>query len=146
MSYLSTRYANVDDFLDLLGLSDSQKREISEEQHNRYSHWVLEGQNNTEAAIADISDDISITPNTPAFTFAKNAVINWALYKKRAKDGSQTKDDAKEDFKMNIEFLRNVITKERSDRVKAVIIEGPTRKNPNILLPSQLDTQFYGSS
>lgn len=143
MAFTSERYASVDDFLDLLGLTDTQKREITEEQRNRYGRWITEGLNNTEAAIADVIEDDTIDKGTPAFTFAQNSVLNWALYKKRAKDGSQTKDDAKEDFKMNIEYLRNVITKERGERVKAVVIQGDTRANPNILLPSQLDTQFF---
>ncbi len=144
--YVSLKYANVNDFCDELGITDGQWQALSEEQRNRYSRWVLEGQNKVEAKIIDINPTTSIAKNSDAFTFAFNAVINWALYRKRSKDGSKTKDDAKDDFKSDIEDLRRTLTKDRGTRVKMVAILGKSFKQPNILLPSQLDTEFYGES
>lgn len=144
--FVSFKYANVEDCLEELGLSDQQIKDVKEEPRNRFQRWVLAGQNNVEGAIAKLNPGTRIEKNTPAFTYARNAVINWFLYKKRAKDGSKTKDDAKEDYKLNIEYLKNVLQSDRGTRVKMVSILGPSQKNPNILLPSQLDTAFYGEA
>lgn len=144
--FVSFKYANVDDCLEELGFSDEQIKDVKEKPRNRYGTWVLQGQNNVEGAIAKVNPDSRIEKNTPAFTYARNAVINWFLYKKRAKDGSKTKDDAKEDYKLQIEYLLNVLTKDRGTRVKLASILGKSPKNPNILLPSQLDTAFYGQT
>lgn len=144
--FVSFKYANVEDCLEELGLSDQQIKDVKEEPRNRYQRWVLAGQNNVEAAVAKVNPEARIEKNTQAFTYARNAVINWFLYKKRSKDGSKTKDDAKEDFKMNIEDLKTILIRDRGTRVKMVGILGRSQKNPNILLPSQLDTAFYGQT
>lgn len=144
--FVSYKYANVEDCLEELGLSDQQIKDVKEEPRNRYGTWVLQGQNNVEGAIAKVNPDARIEKNTDAFTFARNAVLSWFLYKKRAKDGSKTKDDAKDDYKLQIEYLINVLTRDRGTRVKMASILGPSQKNPNILLPSQLDTAFYGQT
>jgi hypothetical protein len=144
--HVSEKYAIVEDFLDELGLTEAQIKALSEQRRNRYQTWVLQGQNNVEAAIAKINPDITIADNTPQYTFARNAVLAWALYKKRQKDGSPSKDDAKADYDLEIEYLTNVLQSDRGSRVKAVAILGKSQRNSNILLPSQLDTEFYGKA
>ena len=140
--YVSMKYANVKDFAEELSISAEDINKLDEETRSRYQRWLLEGQNNTEAAISDVSPTIDIAENTPEYTFAKNAVVNWALYKKRARDGSPNKDDAKEDYLMNIEYLTKILVQERGTRTRVVSIVGEPFPD-QILIPSQLYTEFY---
>ena len=140
--YTSMKYGNMSDYGEALGLSAEQVKGLSEETRGQYQRWIIEGQNNTEAAISDVSPQISIEEGTPEYTFARNAVVNWALYKKRSKDGSKTKDDAKEDYKLNIEYLRKRLIQNRGTRTRTVSIIGQPFEE-QILLPSQLYSEFY---
>jgi len=134
------------DFAGTLGITEAEYQALTDEQRDRFGDWLLQGQNKVEAGIIDINPTTEIAKNTPSHTFARNAVLNWALYRKRSKDGSKTRQDAKDDFLSDLEDLKRVLTKERGTRVKMAAILGPTQKNSNILLPSQLDTEFYGDS
>jgi hypothetical protein len=144
--YTSFRYATEEDVLFELGLTDKQVKELDFETRNRFQSWTLQGQNNVEAAVSDVSDEIQIARNTKEFTFARNAVVNWALYKKRQKDGSTAAKDFLADYHLQIQYLRNTLIRNRGVRVENVAILGKTFKNRNILLPSQLDTAFYNDN
>ena len=143
VEFVSPHYATVDDFMDALGMSESDQANISEPIRDRFALWVTEGNNNVEGEISKLSDDTSLVEGTDAFVFAKNAVFNWAMYKQRSMLGSANKKDAFEDYNRTIENLRNVLIKTRGKRTITASVLGKSPKDGRILLPSQIDTQFY---
>ena len=141
--YTSKKYANVEDFIHELGLTQKQFQELDFETRNRFQSWVLNGQNQIEAIISDLSDDTQLAENTEEFTLARNAVMAWAMYQKRVKDGSPSKEDYLTIYRETVKGLTVLLHKKRTTRTRTASIQGKTFKNTRILLPSQLDTAFY---
>jgi len=65
------------------------------------------------------------------------------VYKHRDKEGSRNATNALNDHKMDLEMLISLLTATRTDRTKTVAIQGKSLRKQEILLPSQIDTQFY---
>jgi len=85
-----------------------------------------------------------ISTMTSSVAFADGpAALNWVVYKKRDKEGSRNAANAKDDHQKDLEMLIDLLTATRTDRTKTVSIIGKTLKKQEILLPSQIDTQFY---
>jgi len=133
----------LDDALDHLGWTKEQINTIDEVTKNRYSNWVREANNLVESTIFKVSDGTPLDADTKEFTYAISAALDWVVYKKRDKEGSQNARDARKDHEMNLQMITDYLTALRTDRTKTVAILGKSLKNQEILLPSQIDTQFY---
>ena len=86
-----------------------------------------------------------LVETTQEYAYAKTAALNWVVYKKRDKEGSQNARDARQDHKDSLEMLTSLLVATRTDRTKTVAILGKkstTTSAPLTLLPSQIDTQF----
>lgn len=142
-NYVSVKYATIDDFMDSIGLSKTEQANISDAIRDRFTIWITEGNNNVEGAVSKLSDDTALVPTSEEAIFAKNAVIAWTLYKQRSFLGSANKKDAEKDYLTTIENMKNVLIKKRNTRTVTVSIKGASQKYDRILLPSQIDTQFY---
>lgn len=141
--FTSKKYATIDDYMDSLGMSEADQANVSQTIRARFALWVTEGNNNVEGEVSKESDDTNLTADTPEFTFAKNAVMNWCVYKQRTLLGSANAKQALTDYEKTIENLHKILIKTRTTRTKTVSIKGASQKNQQILLPSQIDTQFF---
>lgn len=144
MSYVSAIYATVAEFESLtLGLSAAQIALLPVNIVARFTQYVVEGNNQVEGKLSKYSDLTPLTANSDAFTFAKNASLNWAMYKNRQFLGSANAKDSLADFNSEITSMENILIKTRGDRTVNVSILGESQKNTRIILPSQIDTFYY---
>jgi len=143
MAYVSSIYATVTDFYTVLGLSAAEISGLSTEIVAKFQAWITEGNNIVEGKVSKLSDDTKLVANSDAFTFAKNAVVNWCLQKHRTFLGSSNKKEALADHEAEIISMENILIKDRGDRTVTVSIQGASQKFNRIILPSQIDTQFY---
>jgi len=141
--YVSVKYATEDDLMDALGMSKTEQADVAQHIRDRFAMWITEGNNNVEGEVSKESDETSLTPGSDAAIFAKNAVINWGIYKQRQLLGSSNKADALNDYNTTIANLHKVLIKTRTTRTKTASIRGESQKNSRITLPSQIDTQMY---
>jgi len=130
-------------FYTVLGLSAAEITGLSTEVVAKFTAWITEGNNIVEGKVSRLSPDTKLEPNTDKFTFAKNAVVNWCLQKHRTFLGSSNKKEALEDHESEVLSLENLLIKDRGARTVTVSIKGESQKFTRIILPSQIDTQFY---
>lgn len=143
--YVPEKYATWEDIADQFGWTKTQIEEIDEETKNRFINWTRQGCNNVETALLPYinNESLPLTKGSKEYTFAHNAVISWAEYKRRDKDGSKNATNAKKDSEKNIADIITYLTATRTSRTKTVAILGKSQTGKKILLPSQIDTQFY---
>ena len=141
--YVPEKYTTLDDALDHLGFTKVQINALDDITRNRYQNWVREGNNLVESTLFSVGNSNPLTKNTPEFTYAVSAVLSWVVYKKRDKEGSKNAINAREDHDRDIEKLKEYLVATRTERTVTASILGKSLKNQEILLPSQIDTQFY---
>ena len=124
-------------------MSKAEQANVAQGIRDRFEMWITEGNNNVEGKVSKLSDDTNLIAGSDAAVFAKNAVFNWALYKQRSLLGSANRKDAENDYNTTITNLENLLIKTRGARTVTESILGVSQKNNRILLPSQIDTQFY---
>ena len=112
--YSSDKYITFEDGLRRLGWSESQIKEISAEDKSKYISWAKEANGNVEAETFIVSDNTPLPKGTPQYTFARNAALNWFVYKSRDEAGSKNATNAKNDYdrdiKACIELIRHTPT------------------------------------
>lgn len=141
--YTSVKYATIDDFMDMLGMSKDSQADVAQHIRDRWDMYVTEGNNNVEGEVSKESDETSLVPGSDAAVFAKNAVVAWCLYKHRSFLGSTNKTDAFNDYNTTINNLHKILIKTRTTRTKTASIRGQSQKFTRTTLPSQIDTQMY---
>jgi len=141
--YIPEKYITVDDVLDHLGFSKVQINALDEVTRNRYKGWVREGNNLIETTLFKVGNTTPLPATSKEFTYAKSAALNWVVYKKRDKEGSQNAANAKADHKQDLDMIESLLIATRTDRTETAAILGKNQKDKEILLPSQIDTQFY---
>ncbi len=142
-AFVPEKYVTLQDSLEHLGWTEKQINEIDKFTKNRYQNWVREGNNLVETTLFKVGNESPLLETSKEFAYAKAAALNWVVYKKRDKEGSRNSVNAKQDHKDNLDMLISLLTATRTDRTKTVAIAGKTLKKKEILLPSQIDTQFY---
>ena len=142
-AFVPEKYSTLQDALEHLGWTEKQINEIDKITKNRYQNWVREGNNLVETTLFKVGNDSPLKEDSKEFSYAKSASLNWVVYKKRDKEGSRNATNALNDHKMDLDMLISLLTATRTDRTKTVAIAGKTLKKKEILLPSQIDTQFY---
>ena len=141
--YVPAKYVTLQDALEHLGFTVVQINAISKIEKDRYQNWVREGNNLVETTLFDLGNDTPLTANSKEEAYAKSAALNWVVYKKRDKEGSRNATNAKADHKDDLDMIRRLLTATRTTRTQTVSILGKSPKDQEILLPSQIDTQFY---
>ena len=142
-AFVPEKYNTLQDSLEHFGWTKLQINAIDEITKNRYQNWVREGNNLVETTLFKVGNDSPLLETSKEYAYAKAAALDWVVYKKRDKEGSQNAANALNDHKMNLEMLMSLLTATRTDRTKTVSILGKSKKKQEILLPSQIDTQFY---
>lgn len=142
-AFVPEKYVTLNDALEHLGWTKVEINTITEIQKNRYQNWVREGNNLVETTLFKVGNDTPLKETSKEYAYAKSAALNWVVYKKRDKEGSANAASAKADHKDNLDMLISLLTATRTDRTKTVSIPGKSLKKQEILLPSQIDTQFY---
>ncbi len=141
--YAPEQYATFEEGLSLLGYTKAEIEDLDEKTKNRFIDWTREGNMNVETELSPYAESMPLANTSKAYRYAKNAVLNWIAYKRRDKEGSTNAKNAKDDHEKNLAKLVTLLISERTDRTKTVSIAGPSQKDQQILLPSQIDTQFY---
>lgn len=141
--YTPEKYVTLQDALAHLGWTKVQINTIDEITKSRYQNWVRQANNLVETTLFDLGNTNPLAATSEEFAYAKAAALDWVVYKKRDKEGSRNATNAKADHKQNLDQLRILLTAKRTDRTKTVAIPGKSLKRQEILLPSQIDTQFY---
>ena len=142
--YIPEKYITMEDALDHFGWTKLQIQQISDVEKNRYKNWVREGNNLVETTLFKVGNTNPLSRTSKEYTYAKSASLNWVVYKKRDKEGSRNAINAKNDHEQDLQMITDLLTAERSDRTKTVAILGKSPKDDAlILLPSQIDTEFY---
>ena len=142
-AFVPEKYATLQDALEHLGWTKVQINSIDEITKNRYQNWTREGNNLVETTLFKVGNESPLLETSKEYAYAKSATLNWVVYKKRNKEGSRTATDALNDHKMDLDMIISLLTATRTDRTKTVSIAGKSLKKQEILLPSQIDTQFY---
>jgi len=142
-AFVPEKYVTLNDALEHLGWTKVQINTITEIEKNRYQNWVREANNLVETTLFKVGNESPLLETSKEYAYAKAAALNWVVYKKRDKEGSQNAVNAKSDHKDNLNMLISLLTATRTDRTKTVAIAGKSLKKQEILLPSQIDTQFY---
>ena len=142
--FVPEKYITVDDGLLNVGFTKVQINALDEPTRARFIDWTRQGNSKIETTLLEFSDGIPLSKTSQEYTYAKSAALNWVVYKKRDKEGSKNAANAKKDFEDDIGELKKFLIASRNTRTQTVSILG---KNPAtdalILLPSQIDTQFY---
>jgi len=141
--YVPAKYATLQDALLNLGWTTLQINAISKIEKARYQDWVREGNNLVESFLFSLSNDTPLAETSKEFAYAKSATLNWVVYKKRDKEGSRNATNAKADHKADLDMIERLLIATRTTRTETASILGPSPKNSEILLPSQIDTAFY---
>ncbi len=141
--YIPAKYITYQDALEHLGFTKVQVNTISEIEKQRYQNWTREANNLVESKLSQFGNTTPLAATSNEYTYAKSAALNWVVYKKRDKEGSQNARNAKEDHRHDLDELVKFLTGLRTDRTKTVSIVGTRAGGNKILLPSQIDTQFY---
>jgi len=141
--YIPAKYITYQDALEHIGFTKVQINTITETEKQRYQNWTREANNLVESTLFKVGNTTPLSPTSNEYTYAKSAALNWVVYKKRDKEGSQNATNAKEDHKQNLKELTDYLTALRTDRTKTVSIVGKRAPAQSILLPSQIDTAFY---
>ena len=141
--YVPEKYITLEDALDHFGWTKAQIETISEIEKNRYQNWVREGNNLVETTLFNVGNDTPLLPTSKEYAYAKSASLNWVVYKKRDKEGSKNAANAKQDHTDNLNMIITLLTAERTTRTKTASILGKRPGASRIILPSQIDTQFY---
>ena len=142
-AFVPEKYNTLQDSLEHFGWTKQQINAIDEITKNRYQNWVREGNNLVETTLFKVGNDSPLLETSKEYAYAKSAALNWVVYKKRDKEGSRNATNAKDDHEKDLKMLIDLLTATRTDRTKTVAIIGKTLKKQEILLPSQIDTQFY---
>ena len=142
-AYTPVKYIDLQDALDHLGWDKTQINTIDDKTKNRYQNWAREGNNLVENIVFEFGDDVPLLPTSKEYNTARSAALNWVVYKSRDKEGSRNAVNAKNDHFADLEAIKRMLTATRTTRTKTASIPGVSRKNGNILLPSQIDTRFY---
>lgn len=141
--YIPAKYITYQDALEHIGFTKVQINTITEEEKQRYQNWTREANNLVESTLFKVGNTVPLAATSNEFTYAKSAALNWVVYKKRDKEGSQNARNAKDDHTENLKQLTDYLIALRTDRTKTVSIIGKRAGGSKILLPSQIDTQFY---
>ena len=142
--YIPEKYITMEDALDHFGWTKNQIQTISDVEKNRYKNWVREGNNLVETTLFKVGNTTPLDPTSKEYTYAKSASLNWVVYKKRDKEGSRNAINAKNDHEQDLKMITDLLIATRTDRTKTVAILGKSPiVAPLILLPSQIDTEFY---
>ena len=142
-AFVPEKYNTLQDSLEHLGWTKVQINEIDEKTKNRYQNWTREGNNLVETTLFKVGNESPLLETSKEYAYAKSAALNWVVYKKRDKEGSRNALNAKADHEQDLKMLIDLLTATRTDRTKTVSILGKSKKKQEILLPSQIDTQFY---
>ncbi len=142
-AYIPEKYITLDDSLDHLGWTKEQINTIDEVTKNRYTNWVREANNLVESTLFKVGNTTPLPADSKEFSYAIQAALDWVVYKKRDKEGSRNARDARQDHESSLQMITDLLIATRTDRTKTVAILGKSLKNQEILLPSQIDTQFY---
>ena len=141
--YIPAKYVTVDDALDHLGFTKVQINQLDDVTRNRFKDWVREANNLVETTLFKVGNTTPLPATSKEFAYAKSAALNWVVYKKRDKEGSQNAANAKADHQQDLDMIISLLTATRTDRTETASIQGKSVKDREILLPSQIDTQFY---
>lgn len=142
-AFVPEKYVTLQDALAHLGWTKVQINTIDEITKNRYQNWVREGNNLVETTLFKVGNDTPLLETSKEYAYAKSAALNWVVYKKRDKEGSRNATNVKNDHENDLKMIVELLTATRTDRTKTVAIKGKSLKKQEILLPSQIDTQFY---
>jgi hypothetical protein len=112
--YASDKYITLEDALRHVGYSDATISSLPAEVKARFINWTKEANGNVESDTYIVTDGIPLPKGTPQYTFARNAALNWVMYKKRdwegAKNSTNAKNDYDRDIKSCIELIRHTPT------------------------------------
>jgi len=142
-AFVPEKYVTLQDALEHLGWTKVQVNAIDEFTKSRYQNWVREGNNLVETTLFKVGNESPLLETSKEYAYAKSAALNWVVYKNRDKEGSRNAVNARQDHERDLEMLISLLTATRTDRTKTVAIAGKSLKKKEILLPSQIDTEFY---
>lgn len=114
--YIPQKYIITADAFDSQGITETLQKTMSGEERKRYQDYVREANDKVETKLFEFSDVIPLVKGTPIFTYAKDAALNWVLYKQRNRIGSVNAKDSKEDFKENIEDAQRLLAMTPTER------------------------------
>jgi len=142
-AFAPEKYVTLQDSLEHFGWTEKQINEIDKITKNRYQNWVRNGNNLVETTLFKVGNDTPLLETSKEYAYAKSAALNYVVYKKRDKEGSRNATNAKNDYLEDLKMIVELLTATRTDRTKTVAIPGKSLKKQEILLPSQIDTEFY---
>ena len=141
--YVPIKYITLQDALEHIGFTVVQINAISKVEKDRYQNWVREANNAIELVLFRVGNDSPLLPNSREFAYAKQGALDWVIYKKRDKEGSKNAANSFTDFEHCMKELEVYLIATRTIRTETASILGKSPKDQEILLPSQIDTQFY---
>ena len=127
-SYIPEKYITIDDAFDFCGIADSDQANLTEEERNRFGAWVREANDKVEASLFPDADVIPLEQGTAIYTYAKDAALNWVLYKKRNLTGSTNAKESKQDYNESIRIAQTFLKRQ------------PTSRNLPIQTPDHTDS------
>lgn len=93
---------------------------MSNEDKVKYQNWVIEANNQVEADLFPLAEEIPLEKDSKEFAFAQSAALNWVVYKKRDLAGSRNAAAAKKDYEDDIERVKNYLRKKPTTRTNPI--------------------------
>lgn len=118
--YIPQKYIITADAFDSQGITEAIQKNMSGEERKRYQDYVREANDKVETKLFEFSDVIPLVAGTPIFTYARDAALNWVLYKQRNRIGSQNAKDSKADFNDNIKDAKRVLAMTPTERQEPI--------------------------
>lgn len=115
-AYIPEKYFTIDDAYDACGIEESDQANLTEAEKNRFERWTREGNDKIEVSLFPDSDSIPLVAGSQIFTYARDAGLNWVLYKKRTLTGSINAKEAKSDYQDNIKLAQTYLKRQPTDK------------------------------
>lgn len=118
--YIPQKYITTADAFDSQGITEAIQKNMAAEERKRYQDYVREANDKVETKLFEFSDVIPLEQGTPIFTYARDAALNWVLYKQRNRIGSANAKDSKADFLDNIKDARRLLAMTPTERQEPI--------------------------
>lgn len=145
-NYISEKYVTTDDALLHLGFTPDQIKALPGTERTRYQNWVTEGNNKFEADTFPYTDNTPVLKGTKEYTFAKSAVLNWIVYKKRDKEGSKNASSARKDYEDDVQRVITLLSKSPTNKMYPIQKDNFTTDSTADIITPYSQTQGFPPS
>lgn len=121
--YKPQEFISIDEALQYVGYTETQAKQLNAQDRAQYLNWVRQANNLVETSLSNFVDVLPFEAGSKEITYAKQAALDWVMYKKRDMAGSLNARNAKSDHEGNIASMIKELQKRPTDRTYPIGVE-----------------------